>query len=85
MGTNDTVGAVEEMERVKSSGFLKYTTMGIRLVPDCYDENNENGWWDDEHWRLHGSGPQGEGMKLKSGHYRSPYDTSKNGRRRFWT
>ena len=77
MGTNDTVGAVEEMERVKSSGFLKYTTMGIRLVPDCYDENNENGWWDDEHWRLHGSGPQGEGMKLKSGHYRSPYDTSK--------
>lgn len=77
MGTNDTVGAVEEMERVKSSGFLKYTTMGIRLVPDCYDENNENGWWDDEHWRLRGSGPQGEGMKLKAGHYRPPYDTSK--------
>ena len=77
MGTNDTVGAVEEMKRVKLSGFLKYTTMGIRLVPDCYDENNENGWWDDEHWRLRGSGPQGESMKLKSGHYRAPYDTSR--------
>lgn len=76
MGTNDTAGAIEEMKRVKASGFLKYTTMGIRLVPDCYDENNENGWWDDEHWRLRGSGSQGDGMKLKAGHYRAPYDTS---------
>ena len=77
MGTNDAVGAVEEMQRVKASGFLKYTTMGVRLVPDCYYENNQNGWWDDEHWRLRGSGPQGESMKLKAGHYRPPYDTSK--------
>jgi len=78
MGTNDAVGAVDEMKRVKDSGFLRYTTMGIRLVPDCYDESNENGWWDDEHWRLHGSGPQGDGMVLKAGHYRAPYETSKS-------
>lgn len=77
MAVNDAVGAVEEMQRVKSSGFLKYTTIGIRLIPDCYDSNNENGWWDDEHWRMHGSGGQGSAMELKSGHYRAPYDTSK--------
>lgn len=77
MGTNDAPGAVEEMRRVKDSGFLKYTTMGIRLVPDCYAENNENGWWDDEHWRMHGSGKQMAGMELKGAHYRAPYDTSK--------
>lgn len=77
MGTNDAPGAVEEMKRVKDSGFLKYTTMGIRLVPDCYAENNENGWWDDEHWRMHGSGNQMAGMELKGAHYRAPYDTSK--------
>lgn len=77
MGTNDSPGAVEEMKRVRNSGFLKYTTMGIRLVPDCYEENNENGWWDDEHWQMHGSGNQHEGMKLKGAHYRAPYETSK--------
>lgn len=77
MGTNDAPGAVAEMKRVKDSGFLKYTTMGIRLVPDCYAENNENGWWDDEHWRMHGSGDQMAGMQLKGAHYRAPYDTSK--------
>lgn len=77
MGTNDTPGAIEEMKRVRKSGFLKYTTMGIRLVPDCYGENNENGWWDDKHWQMHGSGNQHEGMKLKGAHYRAPYETSK--------
>lgn len=77
MGTNDAVGAVEEMQRIRDSGFLKYTTAAVRLVPDCYGDNNENGWWDDEHWRMHGSGKQGPGMKLKGAHYRLPYDTTK--------
>ena len=76
IATNDSPGAVEEMERVNRSGWLKYTTMAIRLVPDCYAENNENGWWDDEHWRMHGSGTQNPLMKLKSGHYREPYETT---------
>lgn len=76
MGTNDAPGAVEEMQRVKKSGFLKYTTMGIRLVPDCYGDNNENGWWDDEHWQMHGSGNQVAEMQLKGAHYRPPYETT---------
>ena len=76
MGTNDAPGAVQEMQRVKDSGFLKYTTMGIRLVPDCYADNNENGWWDDKHWQMHGSGNQVAEMKLKGAHYREPYETT---------
>jgi hypothetical protein len=62
-GRNNSVGAVEEMRIVKESGWLKYTTMGIRLVPDCYAPDNENGWWDDEHWQ-------------KRGHYLPPYETT---------
>jgi hypothetical protein len=77
LATNDSPGAVEEMERVNRSGWLKYTTMAIRLVPDCYDENNENGWWDDEHWQMHDNGGMHEGMKLKGNHYREPYETTK--------
>ncbi|MBC7417347.1 MAG: hypothetical protein H7325_04235 [Pedobacter sp.] len=78
----DSPGAVEEMQRVKNSGWLKYTTMRIRLVPDCYAENNnENGWWDDEHWQKYGSGNaerQGTSdMELEGAHYRKPYETTK--------
>lgn len=77
---NDSPGAVEEMQRVKNAGWLKYTTMGIRLVPDCYAQNNENGWWDDEHWQMYGSGnEERQGTKemgLADGHYRKPYETS---------
>lgn len=76
--TNDSPGAVEEMEHVKKSGWLKYTTMAIRLVPDCYDNNNENGWFDDKHWQMYGSGSLQENeIKLEKGHYRKPYETSK--------
>lgn len=77
LGTNDSPGAVAEMQRVNQSGWLRYTTMAIRLVPDCYADNNQNGWWDDLHWQMHGSGAQDPGMKLKSGHYRAPYETTR--------
>lgn len=77
LGTNDSNGAVDEMQRIKDSGFLKYTKVAVRLVPDCYEDNNENGWWDDKHWRMHGSGNQNAGMKLKGAHYSPPYDTTK--------
>ncbi len=76
LGTNDSPGAVAEMDRVVESGWLRYTTMGIRLVPDCYEDNNQNGWWDDRHWQMHGSGRQVEEMNLEGGHYRTPYETS---------
>jgi hypothetical protein len=78
---NDAPGAVDEMMRVRNSGWLKYTKMAIRLVPDCYSENNENGWWDDAHFQLYGSGSaerQGTTeMQLVGAHYRPPYETSK--------
>jgi hypothetical protein len=77
LGANDSKGAVEEMRRVKESGWLKYTTMAIRLVPDCYDINNENGWWDDEHWQMHGGGDRQKDDKLQSAHYCPPYETTK--------
>jgi len=47
---NDSVGAVGEMDHVVASGFLKYSRVGVRLLPDCYEKNNCDGWWDDEHW-----------------------------------
>jgi len=40
---NNSVGAVKEMEYVKKSGFLKYSKIAIRLVPDNYQTNNQQG------------------------------------------
>ncbi len=48
--SNDTIGAVREMDHIVKSGFLKYSRVGVRLLPDSYDRNNCDGWWDDEHW-----------------------------------
>ncbi|RPI43192.1 MAG: hypothetical protein EHM46_04335, partial [Bacteroidetes bacterium] len=48
---NTTQGAVEEMERIAESGFLKYSRAAVRLVPDSYMPDNQQGWWDDAHWR----------------------------------
>ena len=69
---NDTLGAVREMDHAVKSGFLKYSPVGIRLLPDSYDKNNCDGWWDDEHWAkcaptFAESGPC----------YKPPYDTTK--------
>jgi len=47
---NNTKGAVKEMEIVARTDFLKYSPVAIRLVPDAYGDNNQQGWWDDEHW-----------------------------------
>lgn len=60
---NTTPGLVEEMDKVRESGFLRYCRVAGRLVPDNYTENNPQGWWDDEHW-------QREGL------YAPPYETS---------
>ena len=67
---NTTAGLVEEAQQMKASGFLNYSRAAGRLVPDNYTEQNPQGWWDDEHWRLHGlyttphetSAKYGEGM-----------------------
>jgi hypothetical protein len=60
---NNTPGLVAEMDAAERSGFLKYSKVAVRLVPDTYADDNEQGWWDDEHWR-------------KYGHYLAPYDTT---------
>jgi hypothetical protein len=59
-----TPGLVEEMEKAAQRGFLRYSRLAGRLVPDNYTPNNPNGWWDDEHWR-------------QQGFYVAPYDTSR--------
>ena len=70
---NDTIGAVAEMEEIRKSGFLKYSRAAVRLVPDCYSKNNQQGWWDDEHFQMHGSTNLGD---FEGGTYKVPYETS---------
>jgi hypothetical protein len=71
--TNDTPGAVAEMENAVQSGFLKYSPVCIRLVPDNYEQNNEQGWWDDRHWQMYG---RKERCIVEGGHYKPPYETT---------
>jgi len=71
--TNDTPGAVAEMENAVNSGFLKYSPVCIRLVPDNYEQNNEQGWWDDKHWQMYG---RKERCIVEGGHYKPPYETT---------
>ena len=71
--TNDTVGAVAEMDAIRKSGFLNYSRAAVRLVPDCYSKNNQQGWWDDKHFQMHGSTNLG---KFEGGTYKAPYETS---------
>ena len=81
MAVNDSRGAVQEMMRIKNSGFLNYSTAAVRLVPDSYLENNEQGWWDDKHWQMYGSGSGNENVeynvKVEGAHYKPPYETTK--------
>lgn len=73
---NNSKGAVEEMLRVGKTGFLQYAPVAIRLVPDCYEQNNEQGWWDDEHFRKYGSGNAVPGEITVDKHYVKPYETT---------
>ena len=61
---NNTAALVEEMACIAKTGFLKCSPVALRLVPDTYAKDSEQGWWDDAHWR-------------KFGHYTPPYETSK--------
>ncbi len=75
---NDSLGAVEEMEAIARSGFLKYAPVAVLLEPDLYDENNQQGWWDDEHWRR---GPDVRAKNVwknnSNGQFVAPYDTAR--------
>lgn len=70
---NDSKGAVEEMDNAIRSGITRFTRTAIRLVPDAYGANNQQGWWDDEHWAMYG-----EGMSTEGPHYIAPYTTTKS-------
>ena len=68
---NDTRGAVEEMENAIKSGFTRYSRVAIRLVPDAYGPDNQQGWWDDEHWAMWGDNHSADGAN-----YVEPYLTT---------
>ena len=70
---NTTLGAVNEMKHIAASGFLKYSRAAVRLVPDSYYPNNQQGWWDDAHWGQEVAPHNGS----KNGRYVKPYETSK--------
>jgi hypothetical protein len=61
---NNSAGMVAQMDAVVKSGFLRYSKVAVRVVPDAGGGDNEQGWWDDEHWQRHG-------------HYVQPYETTK--------
>jgi len=60
---NTTSGLVAEADQIARTGFLRYSPVAGRLVPDNYTKNTPQGWWDDAHWR-------------KQGSYTAPYETT---------
>ncbi len=70
---NNSKGAVEEMDNAVKSGITNYTKVAVRLVPDAYTEDNQQGWWDDKHWGMHNE-PQSTDLP----HYTEPYLTTES-------
>ena len=48
---NDSAKLIGELEHANKSGITKYTKVSLRLEPDKYHKDTEQGWWDDEHMR----------------------------------
>ena len=48
---NTSAKLVEEADHAIASGMTKYTTPMMRLEPDKYHLDTEQGWWDDERFR----------------------------------
>ena len=69
---NSTPGAVNEMKHIKNSGFLNYSRAAVRLVPDSYLPDNQQGWWDDKHWQME----ETDRNASHNGRYIEPYETS---------
>jgi hypothetical protein len=69
---NTSLGAVEEMQRIAASGFLKYSRASVRLVPDSYMPNNQQGWWDDKHWQREDT----DRHVSQNGRYVKPFETT---------
>jgi hypothetical protein len=69
---NTTLGAVNEMRAIRESGFLNYSRAAVRLVPDSYMPNNQQGWWDDEHWQRDDT----DRDTTQNGRHVEPYETT---------
>lgn len=70
---NDSKGAVEETDNAIKSGITNYTKVAIRLVPDAYGPDNQQGWWDDKHWAI-----WGDKGSADSANYVMPYLTTES-------
>ncbi|MFU8780676.1 MAG: hypothetical protein ACNA71_06585, partial [Kiritimatiellia bacterium] len=75
---NNSAGLVEQLQLARDRGLMKYTPLAVRLEPDTYCYANcgdtQQGWWDDEHWRMYGPG-DGHAPYATLGSLRKPYDT----------
>ena len=69
---NTSAGAVEEARDIAESGFLRYSRAAVRLVPDSYMPDNQQGWWDDEHWQREDT----DRDTTQNGRYVEPYETT---------
>lgn len=59
---NNSAKLIQELEQAHHSGLTRYTDISLRLEPDKYHFDTEQGWWDDAHMR-------------KFAHLTEPYDT----------
>lgn len=48
---NNSAKLIAELEHANKCGLTKYTKVSLRLEPDKYHLDTEQGWWDDEHMR----------------------------------
>jgi len=48
---NNSAKLVEELKHANDCGLTKYTKVALRLEPDKYHGDTEQGWWDDAHMR----------------------------------
>ncbi len=59
---NTSPKLVEQLEHANQCGLTRHTKVALRLEPDKYHFDTEQGWWDDAHMR-------------KFGHLRPPYES----------
>ncbi len=48
---NNSAKLLGELEHANKCGLTKYTKVSLRLEPDKYHRDTEQGWWDDAHMR----------------------------------
>lgn len=72
---NNSAKLIGELEHANKCGLTKYTKGSLRLEPDKYHRDTEQGWWDDAHMRefkhlvepYESIAKWSQGMKAKNG------------------